>query len=87
MPKMKIPCDDCESQKEQIEEAGDQEVVSCGPIDGELGWCEIVWRRRGATRALAKPAKRSSVVKPRVTRGEAKKKVKKGAKKQNGRSK
>ena len=86
MPKMKISCDDCESEKERIEEAGDQEVVPCDPIDDEPGWCEIVWRRRGVTRALAKPAKRSSVRKSRSTKG-ASNKAKKGVKTRNARSK
>lgn len=57
MPKMKIPCEDCEGEKERIEEAGDQEVISCGPIEEEPGWCEIVWRRRGGGRAIRRSAK------------------------------
>lgn len=46
MPQKEIPCQDCDKEKERIEEAGDQEVVSCEPIPGRPGWCLIVWRRK-----------------------------------------
>ena len=35
MPEKRIPCQDCQSEKERIEEAGDQEVLSCDPIPGD----------------------------------------------------
>ena len=44
MPSKKIPCSDCENEKEKIEETGDCEVISCEPIEGEPGWCMIVWK-------------------------------------------
>ncbi len=80
MPKMKIPCPECRSEKEKIEEAGDLEVVSCDAIEGESGWCEIVWRRRGATRASAKPSKRSPI-QPQTSKVRSKKQVNKRGKK------
>lgn len=44
MPQKKIPCTDCQSETEAIEQLGNAEVVSCDPIDGEPGWCLFVWR-------------------------------------------
>ncbi|MBI3079687.1 MAG: hypothetical protein HYY85_22285 [Deltaproteobacteria bacterium] len=46
MPQKEIPCSDCEKEKERIEEAGDQIVISCDPIPGKPRWCLIVWRRK-----------------------------------------
>jgi len=44
MPEKTIPCTDCAKEKKDIEEAGDQVVVSCEPIASKPGWCLIVWR-------------------------------------------
>lgn len=46
MPQKRIPCEDCDDETRKIEDAGDQEVISCKPIPGEDGWCMIVWRRK-----------------------------------------
>ncbi len=46
MPQQEIPCSDCGPMKEEIEEAGDQVVVSCDPIPSKPGWCLIVWKRK-----------------------------------------
>ena len=44
MPEREVLCEDCEKEKEKIEERGDAKVVSCDPIPGKPGWCRLVWR-------------------------------------------
>ena len=43
MPSKDIPCEDCESEKQNIELAGTKRVTSCDPIPGQDGWCRIEW--------------------------------------------
>ena len=42
MPEQKIPCEDCETKKEEIEESGMAKVISCEKIPGKEGWCKII---------------------------------------------
>lgn len=44
MPEKKIPCKDCELEKNKIEELGNAKVIECVPIEGDPDWCKIVWR-------------------------------------------
>lgn len=44
MPQKEVPCVDCAKEREFIEQAGDQVVVSCNPIPSKPGWCLIVWK-------------------------------------------
>jgi hypothetical protein len=46
MPKQKIPCSECEARKAELEEAGDNVVIGCEPIEGDDGWCEIEWEEQ-----------------------------------------
>ena len=42
MPKRKIPCSECEEEKQRLQDGGN-EVKGCEPVEGEEGWCEIEW--------------------------------------------
>ncbi len=42
--KDKIPCTDCDDEKDRISNLGDREFVSCDPIPQEPGWCWFAWR-------------------------------------------
>ena len=52
MPEQVIKCSDCDSKREEIEEGGVFEVVSCEPLEGEEDRpmserkCKIIWRPR-----------------------------------------
>ncbi len=46
MPEKKIPCAECESEKERIEEDGTCAVIDCKKVEGEKDWCIIRWKCR-----------------------------------------
>lgn len=58
MPSKRIPCTDCASETEELEELG-KTVLSCEAILNEPGWCEITWtdRTRRTTRNVSPRAK------------------------------
>jgi hypothetical protein len=73
MPKLNIPCEDCEETKQRLELAGNR-VLSCDPKAGDPGMCVITFEPKAAKKA----AKKKKVVKKRkATRKKAVKKAKK----------
>jgi hypothetical protein len=68
MPSRRIPCSDCATETEELKELG-KTVLSCEPVVGKPGWCEITWtdRSRRTTRAVS-PKKKASVPKKSVKR-------------------
>lgn len=68
MPSRRIPCNDCATETEELEDLG-KTVLSCSPINSQPGWCEITWtdRRTGATRNVS-PQKKASMPEKSVKR-------------------
>lgn len=68
MPSRRIPCNDCATETEELEDLG-KTVLSCKPIVGKPGWCEITWtdRSRRTTRTVS-PNKKSSLPKQTTKR-------------------
>jgi hypothetical protein len=67
MPSKLIPCSQCASETEIIEQSGNYKVTSCTPTAENPNQCRITWQRKtGAQaealveppKAKAKPAKR-----------------------------
>jgi hypothetical protein len=40
----RIPCDDCETEKQKIEDLPGHQYISCKEIEGEDGWCLFKWK-------------------------------------------
>lgn len=39
-----IPCEDCETNKREIEEDGLWEFLGCEPIETRPGWCRLAYQ-------------------------------------------
>jgi hypothetical protein len=87
MPSKRIPCGDCATETEELEDLG-KTVLSCEPVVGKPGWCEITWtdRSRGTIRTVSLQEK-ASLPKKSVKRKARKMVMVKRVKKPNARRK
>ena len=60
MASKRVPCSDCSAEREELEEMG-KIVLSCEPVEGRPGWCEITWRDARSVRSMAPPVRSKRV--------------------------